>query len=248
MKAGRVGFTLIELLVVIAIIAILAAILFPVFKTAKEKSHQTVCANNMRQIVTAIVSYADDNNGMIPGLNLYSMRADGLPAPPDEATMGGAITPYLKTWDVLCCPADPLHKYSAARIAGKPGYVKLRWTYTLNGYMTREDPYVPGNSKDVANRVGVPMSYSKQPSKTILLVDENTDPSYQVAEWIVNDAVFINEDRTTDRHPGGSGRAYKLRSSTGKSEGFANVCYLDNHIRTLEGMLQWNEHPNLFRR
>ena len=34
------GFTLIELLVVIAIIAILAAILFPVFISAKEKARQ----------------------------------------------------------------------------------------------------------------------------------------------------------------------------------------------------------------
>ena len=34
------AFTLIELLVVIAIIAILAAILFPVFATAREKARQ----------------------------------------------------------------------------------------------------------------------------------------------------------------------------------------------------------------
>jgi len=46
MKTPQNGFTLIELLVVIAIISILAAILFPVFATAREKARQTSCASN----------------------------------------------------------------------------------------------------------------------------------------------------------------------------------------------------------
>ncbi len=57
------GFTLIELLVVIAIVAILAAILFPVFARAKASAHQTQCASNLKQIVTAWQIYADDNAG-----------------------------------------------------------------------------------------------------------------------------------------------------------------------------------------
>jgi prepilin-type N-terminal cleavage/methylation domain-containing protein/prepilin-type processing-associated H-X9-DG protein len=63
---GSFGFTLIELLVVIAIIAILAAILFPVFAKAREKSRQTQCLNNQRQIAIALQMYAEDHDEMLP--------------------------------------------------------------------------------------------------------------------------------------------------------------------------------------
>ncbi|MES2462938.1 MAG: prepilin-type N-terminal cleavage/methylation domain-containing protein, partial [Armatimonadota bacterium] len=59
-KRVRSGFTLIELLVVIAIIAILAAILFPVFAQAREKARTTACLNNMKQMGTGAMMYAQD--------------------------------------------------------------------------------------------------------------------------------------------------------------------------------------------
>ncbi len=56
----RFAFTLIELLVVIAIIAILAAILFPVFASAREKARQTSCLSNVKQISTGMMMYLQD--------------------------------------------------------------------------------------------------------------------------------------------------------------------------------------------
>lgn len=58
----RRAFTLIELLVVIAIIAILAAILFPVFASAKMAAKQAVCLSNMKQLSLAGLLYVGDSD------------------------------------------------------------------------------------------------------------------------------------------------------------------------------------------
>lgn len=60
------GFTLVEMLVVIGIIAILASLLMPSLTKAVETARTTSCASNMRQCNSAIMMYADDNNGMLP--------------------------------------------------------------------------------------------------------------------------------------------------------------------------------------
>lgn len=62
----RAAFTLVELLVVIAIIALLAGLLVPAVNYARESARQGQCINNQRNIGTAFVNYATQNNGL-PG-------------------------------------------------------------------------------------------------------------------------------------------------------------------------------------
>jgi prepilin-type N-terminal cleavage/methylation domain-containing protein len=59
------AFTLIELLVVIAIIAVLMGILMPALRAAREHGQRAVCLGNLRQLTTAWIMYADDNDGKL---------------------------------------------------------------------------------------------------------------------------------------------------------------------------------------
>jgi prepilin-type N-terminal cleavage/methylation domain-containing protein/prepilin-type processing-associated H-X9-DG protein len=55
---GRTGFTLAELMVVIAIVALLVAMLMPSLSSVYAVARQSLCANNLRNIRTAVATLA----------------------------------------------------------------------------------------------------------------------------------------------------------------------------------------------
>jgi prepilin-type N-terminal cleavage/methylation domain-containing protein len=119
----RNGFTLIELLVVIAIIAILAAILFPVFAQAREKARQTQCLNNLKQVGTGLLMYAQDYDNKVP---LWCFG--------QYYQVATRLQPYSKNRQIFRCPSSP-QEQGSAQISQCPLYSPDRGTGETWCYM-----------------------------------------------------------------------------------------------------------------
>lgn len=87
MRTRYLGLTLLEILVVILVIAILIAITVPVVQSARYRAKDTVCLNNMRQILQAIGMYRADYNQELP------------------SRLSSTLV-YTKTKEVYKCPVD----------------------------------------------------------------------------------------------------------------------------------------------
>ena len=130
------AFTLIELLVVIAIISILAAILLPVFASARRTARRSVCSSNLRQLCMA--------------LQMYKQDYDEFPLLLSDVDQG-----YVKEPALFRCPSDPKQAQYAGnhRIEGNlflPSGVS--YDYLPEWLMARQlgwwnDPPAFGNGK-----------------------------------------------------------------------------------------------------
>jgi len=179
------AFTLIELLVVIAIIAILAAILFPVFAQAKEAAKKTAALSNTKQMGTAMVIYATDNNDLLP--MAFSRRANGTwrygtvhPCPYNfviswndvfvqnqtKCQWANSIQVYNKNWQLYYLPGqrDIVWDAAADRLAGvtptKAGLTMNGLLHTYSMTMVSNASSVPMLWAGMGNSAGFGRAFS----------------------------------------------------------------------------------------
>ncbi len=103
------SFTLIELLVVIAIIAILASLLLPTLSQAKEKARTIQCNNNLHQHALGFAMYADDNRGLYPVYEGWSMLGGTTGRFPASSQVPASRRPlnfYVPNLGSWRCPSD----------------------------------------------------------------------------------------------------------------------------------------------
>ena len=144
-------FTLIEVLVVVAIIGILASLLLPSLSKARMKSRIAVCKSNLRQVYTAQVLFADDNDRMVFTNNKgpewmtltkfnTNFDSDGLPRNGYAGQFihsdgSPFLVPYLGPSDsaVYACPATEIDQSSDY-------YLPNKWNFkdrSYEGFMDR---------------------------------------------------------------------------------------------------------------
>lgn len=175
------GFTLIELLVVISIIAILAAMLLPSLRSVREKARQSVCANNLKQLMLGVIMYTSDNyDFLIPGADPYDTYPGGSGPvfEVDRSSWADILFPYVNNRNVFLCPSFP----EAKRCAYGWNYLNFGW---YDGY---------------ANW-GTKLGQVQCPSDSILLGDNQWDGG----GWPSPDAVYMSYTyNLVYRHSGGA--------------------------------------------
>jgi prepilin-type N-terminal cleavage/methylation domain-containing protein/prepilin-type processing-associated H-X9-DG protein len=126
----RRDFTLIELLVVIAIIAILASMLLPALNRARGTAKRIACVNNMRQLYSTFISYADNNDGYIFP-NTYGTKCWG-----HHLYLSGEFKPFgvkgLLGFKTFACPAVPSSQGATLRLDSATSY-----QFAVNSHFSR---------------------------------------------------------------------------------------------------------------
>lgn len=224
------GFTLIELLIVIAIIAILAAILFPVFASAREKARQTTCSSNLKQIGLAIIQYTGDYDDVMPLQASYSV-ANGT-----DPFWNQLIYPYVKSANVYICPDNPENAGNPSGIPGTGKYSNYPAIYT--SYACNSTSGAPasypwrtwGPFGQAGTEAGCPISVIVDPDQCISVVEQLRGGA---AFSVISSAVTPSADGGNSCYLPGGSTTYPWSCLFAGHTHMSNYLFCDGHVKTL---------------
>lgn len=202
-RSAGSGFTLIELLVVIAIIALLVGILLPALGRARDSARDVMCKTNQRQLVTALLEYANDFKGKFPP------TLDSIPDPDtgkismiwyDEARIGQYL-PQMDDSNIL--PSNVKNNTVGGGVMRCPNHPSAGRSYSMNYWAAsagswrnsngRTETFAPGSSAVNANEnlLGKGFDTAVELASQVLLMGEawGTFPSEDASKpqtWFAN--------------------------------------------------------------
>ena len=217
------AFTLTELLVVVAILGILISLLLPSLRSAKETAKSIVCINNLRQIGSAVFTYAGENDGnMPPPLRWWRILGDkkyvGPPDPPfGPNTSNLSYAPTWRRYPVFHCPAD---RGAWVTCSGVPDKISTRWDHDLCNNSYDYNFSINGYDYWPSRNIGQPPDCAGGAGAAWLYIDGHE------INLVTGEILYVTPT-TIDDDPKG----YYAFRHPGKR---ANAVFLDGHCGTLQ--------------
>lgn len=217
MGMRREGFSLVELLVILSVTAVLAALVFPVFTVARERSRQSRCSANLRQIGSAFDLYTQDWDGFYPPLQIVVFRGSENPTA-DTLTWKGQILPYLGTNGLFACPSTPW--YGSRYYADHPDETPPSYAANQMVLSHREADYAAESIPDGGSASLERSVDEVRNAAGTILVFETRIPNLDYLSWRPGSSPFASVTA--------SGGAFRLHTG-----GQSNFLMADGHVKAM---------------
>jgi prepilin-type N-terminal cleavage/methylation domain-containing protein/prepilin-type processing-associated H-X9-DG protein len=203
------GFTLIEVLVVITIIVVLAALSTIGFSRIRSTARGATCVSNLRQVGTAMISYATEKNGQLPPLEDRTNPGDGLKGIWTQIIADGGYLPrVLNSAGRNSC---------AAGVWACPDCTVVQTNY--NGYGAAEGTVMQVKKSSQPGSGSLRLGAIPNPARTWLVGDTANKANDLETGWY---AIWANPSKWTSSHV-----------PAARHGGKVNVCMVDGHVESL---------------